>query len=167
MNYLVRDIAQNIQNKLQANKVVIILGLIIETLSTIVFTAVAVGVATFDNWFNYSTTMEMPYDDYEQLVYVFNILGTVFIILAIIMIGILILNHILFRKLIKGYLTEKQARNVYLYLAIYGGLYLFSNQILGILYLIGFNDNDFTQNIVYLSVVVMLTPTLRFIPEKL
>jgi len=52
------------------------------------------------------------------------------------MIGILILNHILFRKLIKGYLTEKQARNVYLYLAIYGGLYLFSNQILGILYLI-------------------------------
>lgn len=38
---------------------------------------------------------------------------------------------------------------------------------IGILYLFGFNANDFTQNIVYLSIIVMLTPTLRFIPEKL
>ena len=37
----------------------------------------------------------------------------------------------------------------------------------GILYLFGFNGNDFTQNIVYVSILVMLTPTLRFIPEKL
>lgn len=38
---------------------------------------------------------------------------------------------------------------------------------IGLLYLFGFSDNDFTQNIVYLSIIVMLTPTLRFIPEKL
>jgi len=37
----------------------------------------------------------------------------------------------------------------------------------GILFLFGLNSNDFTQNIVYVSILVMLTPTLRFIPEKL
>lgn len=37
---------------------------------------------------------------------------------------------------------------------------------IGILFLFGFNNNNFTQNIVYLSIITMLTPTLRFIPEK-
>lgn len=47
----------------------------------------------------------------------------------------------------------------YLYIPVLVGI--------GILFLFGFNDNDFTQNIVYVSILVMLTPTLRFVPEKL
>lgn len=36
-----------------------------------------------------------------------------------------------------------------------------------ILLFIGFNNNDFTIKIVYLLLLVMLTPTLKFIPEKI
>lgn len=36
-----------------------------------------------------------------------------------------------------------------------------------ILLLIGFNSRDFTIQIIYLSLIVLLTPTLRFIPEKM
>ncbi|NOR87806.1 MAG: hypothetical protein GQ527_09370 [Bacteroidales bacterium] len=35
------------------------------------------------------------------------------------------------------------------------------------LFLIGFNSRDFTIQIIYLSSLLMLTPTLRFIPEKI
>ncbi len=38
---------------------------------------------------------------------------------------------------------------------------------IAILLLIGFNSRDFTIQIIYLSFFVMLTPTLRFIPEKM
>ncbi|MBN2237938.1 MAG: hypothetical protein JW729_10280 [Bacteroidales bacterium] len=48
---------------------------------------------------------------------------------------------------------------IYFYIPILVGI--------GILFLLGYNANDFTQNVVYLSIIAMLTPTLRFIPEKL
>jgi hypothetical protein len=35
------------------------------------------------------------------------------------------------------------------------------------LFLIGINSRDFTIQIIYLSLIAMLTPTLRFIPEKM
>jgi len=38
---------------------------------------------------------------------------------------------------------------------------------INILMFIGFNSRDFTIQIVYLSLIAMLTPTLRFIPEKM
>ncbi|OYT17155.1 MAG: hypothetical protein B7C24_04135 [Bacteroidetes bacterium 4572_77] len=38
---------------------------------------------------------------------------------------------------------------------------------ISILLLIGFNNRDFTIQVVYLSIIGMLTPTLRFIPEKM
>ena len=47
-----------------------------------------------------------------------------------------VLNLVLFIKLIKGTLSEESAHKVYLYQAIYGGITLLSNQIVGILYLI-------------------------------
>ncbi|RLD36401.1 MAG: hypothetical protein DRI74_09120 [Bacteroidetes bacterium] len=47
---------------------------------------------------------------------------------------------------------------IYFYIPIIVGI--------GILFLMGLNNNDFTQNVVYVSILTMLTPTLRFIPEK-
>lgn len=48
-------------------------------------------------------------------------------------------------------------------------LYIYIPVILAILILIaiGFNNRDFTIQIVYLSIIGLLTPTLRFIPEKM
>lgn len=62
-------------------------------------------------------------------------------------------------QFIDGVLAQLYFKFVNFYVPIIFGL--------GILFLIGFNDNDFTQNVVYLSVLTMLTPTLRFIPEKI
>jgi len=48
-------------------------------------------------------------------------------------------------------------------------IYLYSPIVLAIicLYTFGLNGRDFTIQIVYLSILGMLTPTLRFIPEKM
>lgn len=48
-------------------------------------------------------------------------------------------------------------------------IYIYIPAILAILILlvIGFNNRDFTIQIVYLGLIGMLTPTLRFIPEKM
>ena len=48
-------------------------------------------------------------------------------------------------------------------------LYVYTPVILSIsiLLLLGFNNRDFTIQLVYLSFLGMLTPTLRFIPEKM
>lgn len=48
-------------------------------------------------------------------------------------------------------------------------LYIYIPVIISIIIfiLIGFNNRDFTIQIVYLSLIGMLTPTLRFIPEKM
>lgn len=48
-------------------------------------------------------------------------------------------------------------------------VYLYLPVILAIicLYALGFNGRDFTIQIIYLSILGMLTPTLRFIPEKM
>jgi len=48
-------------------------------------------------------------------------------------------------------------------------LYIYLPSLISImvLLLIGFNSRDFTIQIIYLSLLVMLTPTLRFIPEKM
>lgn len=48
-------------------------------------------------------------------------------------------------------------------------IYIYLPAILAliILWIIGFNNRDFTIQIVYLGMLGMLTPTLRFIPEKM
>lgn len=38
---------------------------------------------------------------------------------------------------------------------------------IGFLFVVGLNNRDFTIQIVYLSMMAMLTPTLRFVPEKM
>gem|GEM_PF-4378078 len=61
-------------------------------------------------------------------------------------------------RFIDGVLAQLYYKLVYFYIPIVAGI--------GILMLMGLNDNDFTQRVVYLSVIAMLTPTLRFIPEN-
>lgn len=62
-------------------------------------------------------------------------INILYVVLAVVTI-IVIINIILFSKLIGGKYTEEQAKKVYLYQAIWGGINLLSNQITGILYLI-------------------------------
>ncbi|MCK5775505.1 MAG: hypothetical protein KAH25_04990 [Bacteroidales bacterium] len=50
-------------------------------------------------------------------------------------------------------------KSLYIYIPVFISI--------AILLLIGFNSRDFTVQIIYLSFLIMLTPTLRFIPEKM
>ena len=57
-------------------------------------------------------------------------------ILAVVISVMFFINLFLFSKLIKGKYTEEQAKRVYLYQAIWGGINVLTNSVTGILYLI-------------------------------
>ncbi len=59
-------------------------------------------------------------------------------------------------KFVDSVLAQLYYKLMYFYVPIILGI--------GILWLFGFNENNFTQSVVYVSILIMLTPTLRFIP---
>lgn len=61
---------------------------------------------------------------------------SIMIIFAVLFTVMFTINIILFTKLIRGKFTEKQAKKVYLYQAIWGGISILLNTITGILYLV-------------------------------
>lgn len=94
------------------------------------------------SWFNEDLESMSPEDFAalnDLLGFFVNILYVVLTIICV----VVLFNIFIFSKLIRGKFTEKQAKNVYLYQAIWGGINLLSNQITGILYLVsgigGFN----------------------------
>lgn len=64
---------------------------------------------------------------------------------------VILINLFLFIRLMKGKFTESQAKKVYLYQAIWGGVSFLFNQVTGILYLIsgigGYNNQKEEVNI--------------------
>lgn len=74
--------------------------------------------------------------EYAEFLELMHFLADVILVIGIITAVIVLINLLLFSKLIKGTLTEQGAHKVYLYQAIWGGINLMFNQITGILYLI-------------------------------
>lgn len=118
------------------NRVVIIIGLIFEGIGVFFSTIFTVMFLTIDQWFTYRDSLEMPYPDYVNIIEVFQTIGMILIFITALISIIFLINLTLFRRLLRGDYTEEKARKVYLYQAIYGGLNLLSNQILGIMYLV-------------------------------
>jgi len=58
-----------------------------------------------------------------------------------------------------GVLPQLYIKLLYIYIPTFISIF--------ILFLIGFNSRDFTIQIVYILLIALLTPTLRFIPEKM
>ncbi len=77
--------------------------------------------------------LEMEIANFETLfytyLYVIQVLMSIYVVFFII-------NLVLFIPMIKGKYTNKKARSIYLYQAIWGGFNILSNQIVGILYLV-------------------------------
>jgi hypothetical protein len=116
-------------------KIITIIGLVFEVINVFFLTLFTIVVNSYEDWFSYNPDL-MTFEDYEYLITMFDILKIVFVVVLIIITPFVVLNLVLFIKLIKGTLSEESAHKVYLYQAIYGGITLLSNQIVGILYLI-------------------------------
>ena len=62
--------------------------------------------------------------------------GVVMLIIGVLVFLMFLVNLVLFTKLIKGMFTEEQAKRIYMYQAIWGGISILFNTITGVVYLI-------------------------------
>ena len=134
-------------------KIITIIGLIMECVAVIVLTATAIFMLSIENINGFRNALEadLTQDEYLEMLKWMDWIGY-FILGLTIFLGIFfIINLYLFPRLMSGKYTEEQAKKIYFYQAIWGGINLLSNQITGIMYLIsgiqGYNGNKDTIDI--------------------
>ena len=125
-------------------RIITIIGLVFEGIAGLVTGFFALLIQMLDRFPGYTESInEMPADELEAYEIIMGFTEGILIVLAVVFTVMFIVNLILFSKLIKGGYTEEQARKVYLYQTIWGGINLLMNSVTGILYLIsgiqGFN----------------------------
>lgn len=118
-------------------KVLTIIALILEGLGSLIIIAMLL-LLNLSGWIDslyvdMAADLEMEIANFETLfytyLYVIQVLMSIYVVFFII-------NLVLFIPMIKGKYTNKKARSIYLYQAIWGGFNILSNQIVGILYLV-------------------------------
>ena len=118
-------------------KIVTIIGLVLEGLGAVSSFITGLFFANFESSPLYDIIVaNLPADEVTEMVELLSWLGGLAYVLGIGMIIVFIFNIYLFSKLIKSKFTEEQAKKVYLYQAIWGGINVVFNTITGILYLI-------------------------------
>lgn len=118
-------------------RIITILGLVLEGVSLI-------GIALVVLFLNLSGTtalftpesMDISVSEFNEFMKVFNIIINVFYGVFIVYFVMFIINLYLFIPLINGKCTTDKARKIYLYQAIWGGISLLGNTLVGILYLV-------------------------------
>ncbi|MFW5838416.1 MAG: hypothetical protein ACOCU1_00600 [Bacillota bacterium] len=118
-------------------KILTLLGLIIEGVAFLVFVGLDIfvritGAIPKEEFIEEGMTPE----EADLFISAMRILGNIFLVIAILLFIMFIVNFILFRKLMRGQFDEDQAKKIYLYQAIWGGISLSFNTITGVLYLI-------------------------------
>lgn len=133
-------------------KIITIIGLAFEILSIagIIFSIWFIG--NFENIPGMSEELAaMTQSEYDMMMWWFDFILKMLNVMVYIYGVITLVNIYLFSKLIGGKYNESQAKKVYLYQAIWGGINLLSNQITGILYLIsgvgGYNGHKEETNV--------------------
>lgn len=118
-------------------KIITIIGLAFEGLAGL-SSALMVGLfSAFENSPGFSEMfLEMTPEEIEAYDFIVELVVITLIVFAILFSVMFVINLILFTKLMKGSFTEKQAKKVYLYQAIWGGLSIMINTVTGILYLV-------------------------------
>jgi len=118
-------------------RIITIIGLVFEGFAGLVTGLSALLLSMIDKIPGYTESLnEMAPDELEAYEIIMGFTSTLLVVLAVIFIVMFIVNLILFSKLMRGAYTEEQARKVYLYQAIWGGINILMNSITGILYLI-------------------------------
>jgi hypothetical protein len=121
-------------------RIITIIGLALEGLGVF-----AIGITAYI--FKSLLTMEflseyVPEADLQELqsvVDIYQIVGNILLVLLFVMLILLGVNIFLFSKLLRGSLDEKGASKVYKYQFILGIVYVFTNTIVGILYIVSGN----------------------------
>lgn len=118
-------------------KILTIIGLVFEGISII---AIAFSLWLFSNIENIPglsmELAEMSQEEYDMMMWVFDLSISIMSVMIFVIGAAALINLFLFTKLIRSKFSEEQAKKVYLWQAIWGGINLLSNQIVGILYLI-------------------------------
>ena len=131
-------------------KIITIIGLILEGFAVIGSAATAIFMLNIDNINGFRSALEadMTPDEYSEMIQWMGWIGYFILGLAVFIGIFFIINLYLFPRLMSGKYTEEQAKKIYLYQAIWGGINLLSNQITGILYLVsgiqGYNGSSDT-----------------------
>lgn len=126
-------------------KIITIVGLVMEGLAALVTGVSAILFSMIDRIPGYSESLlEMTPDELEAYEFIMDFTLWILVVFAILFTVMFIINITLFTKLIKGNFTKEQARKVYLYQAIWGGICVLINTVTGILYLVsgiqGYNE---------------------------
>lgn len=79
---------------------------------------------------------DMPQAEFDEMIELMTWLGGIIYGMAIFLAVVFVINLFLFIRLMSSKFDEEQAKKVYLYQAIWGGINILFNQITGILYLI-------------------------------
>jgi len=138
-------------------KIITIIGLVLEGIAAVALSFMAFLFSNFNSIpeIEERLLLEMTDAEYADFLIFVDFLVTFFLVLAIILVTMFMINLVLFTKLIKGSYTDEQAKKIYLYQAIWGGISIMLNTVTGILYLIsgvqgysGKKDNeDFREGI--------------------
>ncbi len=118
--------------------IITIIGLIMEGIAVVVLVATSIFMLNIDKITGLGSALEadMSPEEYLEMMKWMDWIGYFILGMTIVLGVFLILNLYLFPRLMKGKYTEEQAKKIYLYQAIWGGINLVMNQITGILYLI-------------------------------
>lgn len=129
-------------------KIITIIGLVVEGIVFIIISFTWLLFSNIDKMYGLGSAAEadLTVEEYNDLMSLLGMVEVFFLVMAIILLAMFLINIYLFIKLLAGKFTNEQAKKVYLYQAIWGGISLLFNQITGILYLIsgvqGYNDRS-------------------------
>lgn len=119
-------------------KIITIIGLIMEGIAVITMAASSIFMLRINDIDAIRTAFEenMSHDEYTEMIQMMGWIGYFILGMAIFLGIFFIINVYIFPKLMMGKYTDEQAKKIYLYQAIWGGISLPFNQLTGILYLI-------------------------------
>ncbi len=119
-------------------KIITIIGLVLEGIAGISSALCAYLFSSFDSIPELKEMLleDMTLAEYAEFELFIDFLAVLLVVMSVILITMFMVNLVLFTKLIKGSFTEEQAKKVYLYQAIWGGISVVLNSVTGILYLI-------------------------------
>jgi hypothetical protein len=121
----------------ETSKVLTIIGLVFEGMACIGFVIGGLVFSVLEIFTLDSLLAEgLTLDEANSVLLIIEIMGGIFIVLATLIFVMFMVNLVVFTKLINGKYTLEQAKNIYIYQVVWGGISIAFNQITGVLYLI-------------------------------
>lgn len=120
----------------QTNRLCTIIGLVFDCITGIITIVIGIVIHNFTTLIPYSADWDMDLSEYNSIVSLFNTFGFIYTIITVFVVAVILVNVFLFVSLLRGKFTERIAKKIYLYQAIYGGFALSSNQLVALLYLL-------------------------------